>query len=84
MLLTASSRSFEWLLHVGTHIYEQKQKRRIKKRINKICKMQKCKNLEESDDTGFINSEAPSFPESAKVGKKIITNITRQIILDSR
>jgi hypothetical protein len=43
--------------------------------------MQKCKNLEESGGTGFINSVAPSFPESTRDGEEIFAI---HIILDSK
>jgi hypothetical protein len=44
MLLTASSRSFEWLLHVGTdiyYIYEQEQK---EESIKELIRSAKCKS----------------------------------------
>jgi hypothetical protein len=46
--------------------------------------MQKCQILEESGGTGFINSVAPSFPETARDGEEIFANTSRHIILDSK
>jgi hypothetical protein len=46
--------------------------------------MHKCQILEESGGTGFVNSVAPSFPGSARVGKEIFANTSRHIILDSK
>jgi hypothetical protein len=46
--------------------------------------MHKCQILEESGGTGFVNSVAPSFPGSARVGKEIFANTPRHIIIDSK
>jgi hypothetical protein len=46
--------------------------------------MHKYQILEESGGTGFVNSVAPSFPGSARVGKDIFANTSRHIILDSK
>jgi hypothetical protein len=43
MLLTSSSRSFEWLLHAGTHIYEQKQKEESRKESIRSAKCKSAK-----------------------------------------
>jgi hypothetical protein len=36
--------------------------------------------MEEFGGTGFINSVAPSFPESARDGEEIFANTSRHII----
>jgi hypothetical protein len=46
--------------------------------------MHKCQILEEFGGTGFINSVAPSFPRSTRVGKEMFGNTSRHIILDSK
>jgi hypothetical protein len=46
--------------------------------------MQKCQILEEFGGTGFINSVAPNFPESVRVGKEMFGNTSRHIIVDSK
>jgi hypothetical protein len=51
------------------HIYEQKQKEESRKESIRSAKCKSAKKLEEFGGTGFINSVAPSFPESAKVEK---------------
>jgi hypothetical protein len=69
---------------IQENLCELKEQERIKERIINSLEKEICRTQGKSGGTGLTNSVAPSFPGSAKGGKEIVANISRQIIVDSK